>query len=718
MRKFVIEHSIKIGVNKFIKPIRDKLNHKLDLMIKERDRLNGISKNPNTIITNLSSHTLSEDEYKTLRFGLNHGLAKQPKDTETFVVAEELWNQLYRSKVLKNGHYSVERAKNLLRGFAFNYINIDDRQIFKDSKHIKLIKNLRKSIAILKPDKGNGIVLIDIADYQYSIDSLFADKAKFRKVNVDPTASRLTSIQRYLKTLLNRNEIDENEYKDMRPKNAKPARAHGLPKIHKKYEHLPKFRPIVDTTGTTHYSVGKYLTNLLNPLTVNDYTLKDSFDAAEKIKQIPKELFDDGYVFVSFDVTSLFTNVPLSKTINIIIDRIYNKNLLQTKISKNTLRKLIQDTCKKTVFSANNILYEQLDGVSMGSSLGPVLANIIMTELEQSVIKPYIDSGIVKFYSRYVDDTLLVIRPVDIDKVHCSLNKFDKNLQFTVDKFEDETPHFLDLEIAPDGLSIFRKDTNTGLYTNFDSYAPWSYRKAWISSLANRATKLCHPAKLKNEINLIKKFASWNGFPRFAVNKIIKTATSPRHSENDNADNTIPTTLWLRIPYAGPTGEQLVSALKRKLKFCLKKDTNVMFRVIYSTHKIGFYTNMKDPTPLKFKSNIVYRFICPGCRASYVGKTERNLFTRCSEHATKKESAVLEHLKECSEVKFITTLLTLGIEKPNFRSIYINLVNDNTSVIDSSDNWSSLLYKEALHIKRLKPILNNGLKASRELYLF
>eukprot|EP00111_Clytia_hemisphaerica_P015304 TCONS_00045152-protein len=166
----------------------------------------------------------------------------------------------------------------------------------------------------------------------------------------------------------------------------------------------------------------------------------------------------------------------------------------------------------------------------MGSSLGPVLANIIMTELEQSVIKPYIDSGIVKFYSRYVDDTLLVIRPVDIDKVHCSLNKFDKNLQFTVDKFEDETLYFLDLEISPDGLSIFRKDTNTGLYTNFDSYAPWSYRKAWISSLANRATKLCHPAKLKNEINLIKKFASWNGFPRFVVNKIIKTATSPRHS--------------------------------------------------------------------------------------------------------------------------------------------------------------------------------------------
>ena len=331
---------------------------------------------------------------------------------------------------------------------------------------------------------------------------------------------------------------------------------------------------------------------------------------------------------MSFDVTSLFTNVPLSKTINIIIDRIYNKNLVQTTISKKTLRKLIKDTCTKTVFSANNILYEQIDGVSMGSSLGPVLANIIMTELEQSVIKPYIDFGVIKFYSRYVDDTLLVIKPEDIDTVHTSLNKFDKNLQFTVDKFENETPH---LEISPDGLSIFRKDTNTGLYTNFNSYSPWSYRKAWISSLANRASKLCHRDKLKREILNIKQFASWNGFPRSVVNKIIQNATKPRQPTTEDKDTSQLTTIWLRLPYGGPTGEQLVKSLQRKLRHCIKANTNVKFKVTYSTHKIGFYTNMKDPTPLKFKSNIVYRFSCPGCGASYVGKT----VMRCSEHATK-----------------------------------------------------------------------------------
>ena len=128
----------------------------------------------------------------------------------------------------------------------------------------------------------------------------------------------------------------------------------------------------------------------------------------------------------------------------------------------------------------------------MGSSLGPVLANIIMTELEDVVIKPLITNGTIKFYTRFVDDTLLVIKPENVKKVHNALNKFDRNLRFTVDK----VPHFLDLELSPDGTSIFRKDTNTGLYVNFTRFVPWTYRISWIKSLVTRASRICAPNKL------------------------------------------------------------------------------------------------------------------------------------------------------------------------------------------------------------------------------
>ena len=71
------------------------------------------------------------------------------------------------------------------------------------------------------------------------------------------------------------------------------------------------------------YGLGKFITKLLNPLTQNEYHLKDSFDAAERIKNIPGHLYDEGYQLVSFDVKSLFTNVPLNKTIKVILDRVY-----------------------------------------------------------------------------------------------------------------------------------------------------------------------------------------------------------------------------------------------------------------------------------------------------------------------------------------------------------------------------------------------------------
>ena len=71
--------------------------------------------------------------------------------------------------------------------------------------------------------------------------------------------------------------------------------------------------------------------------------------------------------------------------------------------------------------------------------------SVIMTELEDKVIKPLINDGAIKFYCWYVDDTLLVVKPQDVSRIHKLLNSFDKNLKFTVDLFENEVHHFLDV---------------------------------------------------------------------------------------------------------------------------------------------------------------------------------------------------------------------------------------------------------------------------------
>ena len=114
---------------------------------------------------------------------------------------------------------------------------------------------------------------------------------------------------------------------------------------------------------------------MLNPFTLNNYYLKDSFEAVDRIEAILKHLYDKGYQLVSFDVKSLFTNVPRQTTINIIVDKIYNKKDHNNLAKKQTLKKLILGICPTTAFSYMRmlssytclILYtKKTDGISMG----------------------------------------------------------------------------------------------------------------------------------------------------------------------------------------------------------------------------------------------------------------------------------------------------------------------------------------------------------------
>ena len=181
-------------------------------------------------------------------------------------------------------------------------------------------------IKTLKID-GNGIVLINKTEYNLVMKKLFSDRSKFKLIQKDPALTGLKTIQNCVNTMFKRNEISEEEKNQLRPMAAQLGRAHGLPKTHKAYANLLSLRPIIDTTSTPYYNIGKFLSSLLQPLTHNDYNLKDSFDAVKRISSIPPKLFDEeDYQLVSFDVQSLFTNVPVKKTINIILDRFTIRN--------------------------------------------------------------------------------------------------------------------------------------------------------------------------------------------------------------------------------------------------------------------------------------------------------------------------------------------------------------------------------------------------------
>ena len=104
------------------------------------------------------------------------------------------------------------------------------------------------------------------------------------------------------------------------------------------------------------------------------------------IQELKNMLPPNNYKVASFDVTSLFTNVPLDYTISIILKRIYDQGELETKISRKEMKDLLLLCTKNVHFSYDNKLYSQKDGVAMGSPLGPLIAGIFMVDLERNVV--------------------------------------------------------------------------------------------------------------------------------------------------------------------------------------------------------------------------------------------------------------------------------------------------------------------------------------------
>ena len=186
------------------------------------------------------------------------------------------------------------------------------------------------------------------------------------------------------------------------------------------------------------------------------------------------------------------------------------------------------------------------------------------------IVKPLIETSVLNFYCRYVDDTLVMIKKDKIQHVLNSFNSFDKNLRFTVDTFDDGNIHFLDIKILNNGeTDIYIKDTNTGLYVQYHSYEHWNTKIAWICSLYDRAQKICSNQHLfMAQVNYLKTVMSWNRYPHYIRTKIIKLLQTRQKCQQNNVDQDKESLLviFFRIPYVGAQGDRLVKNLAKKFK--------------------------------------------------------------------------------------------------------------------------------------------------------
>ena len=225
---------------------------------------------------------------------------------------------------------------------------------------------------ILTSDKGVALVVLYKEDYINMAQCLLAQPA-YKEIPKDPTNKIKAQLITKLRRIKKDRNLDEGMYKAMYPTGCILCKFYGLPKIHKTGNPL---RPIVSSGGSVTYGVAKVLSKVLKPLMgKSPHYIQSTGDFVAKAKRITLQL---GECLSSYDVTSLFTSVPIDPALNIIKDllekdeKIYDRTVL----SVQNIIELLGICLHNTYFLFQNKFYEQVEGVPLGSLVSPIVTNL------------------------------------------------------------------------------------------------------------------------------------------------------------------------------------------------------------------------------------------------------------------------------------------------------------------------------------------------------
>ena len=259
-------------------------------------------------------------------------------------------------------------------------------------------------------------------------------------------------------------------------------RAYGLPKIHK--ENLP-FRIIVSSVNSPLHNLATFFHNVLTVSFDEPIShIRNSGKFVERMRDISLRHDDQ---LVSLDVVSLFTNIPLDLTIDIISHN-WNRISSNTSFSKEEFITGIKFILFSTYFKFGNKIYKQTFGSPMGSPISPIIASITMSEIERKALN--LLSFKPTFYYRYVDDIILAVPENELNSILNKFNSIHNRLQFTIEISTNGRINFLDTTLIKNNNVIlfnwYQKPSYSGRYLNYFSQHPMSQKIGIIYGLIDR----------------------------------------------------------------------------------------------------------------------------------------------------------------------------------------------------------------------------------------
>ncbi|XP_072028106.1 uncharacterized protein [Amphiura filiformis] len=268
---------------------------------------------------------------------------------------------------------------------------------------------------------------------------LLSDKKTYSKLNKDPTTTYKNKLLKLLKELKEKKSIDQNLYDKLRPSACVVPCIYGLPKVHK--ASVP-VRPIVSSIGSVCYSLARFLADLLSPLVGNSpHHIQNSQDFVSKLQTLK---LDEAEVLTSYDVTALFTSVPVDGALDI-VKELLDKDKSWTKrtyLNEKEIIKLLEFCLTTTYFKFRGQLYQQDHGCAMGLPVSPIIANLYMEWFENKALTSTADPP--RIWLRYVDDTFVVINKDKVQQFTDHINSQNEHIKFTNDPEKDGQLPFLD----------------------------------------------------------------------------------------------------------------------------------------------------------------------------------------------------------------------------------------------------------------------------------
>ncbi|XP_023234101.1 uncharacterized protein LOC111633722 [Centruroides sculpturatus] len=519
-------------------------------------------------------------------------------------------------KSVKDLTIKKEEKGNLLTTIIQNLMHLKQNNKHRINKYKIFLHNTinflkTNNLSIIKADKTDQLIIIDNNNLQQkTIEQI--NNINYIKLNNNPYEDIKKELINLVKNIYANNNLSENNKNYiLNFKNNRTPKLNIRLKTHKNEE---KFRPLVDFKFSILYNLEQYIKQQLTSIDLSKYTVKNADDVINRLLKIQKSNTD---TLISLDVKNMYPNIKW---------KLIEESLTMLNVDK-TLINLIHFAYTRNYFQANTNFYRQVDGISMGSKMGPKLAELAMINIDEKINNI---PGI-KLVMRYADDYLIIYnnRITNDNTILNTANKFNENIQFDIEIENNKKINFLDITIMNTlnnfSFITYKKPCNVNKTINYYSHVPeYIKRNIYTMELKNIYTRISDNKWQKIKIKELETKFLLNDYPKSKLNTWQKQYWENRFNTKYKSDKKYKT-----FPYIKNIFEGCNKSLKKDNISLAPSLTNKI------SHSIHYDINKQHNNKLNALKTIgtVYKLEC-NCQnpKTYIGETGRSLETRIKEH--------------------------------------------------------------------------------------